>query len=517
MTPRALIYSLLPNACKELLQRMEASPLARRLARGAFWSFGGSLISRGLGLLSAILVGRILGREEFGELGIIQNTIGLFGALAGFGMGVTANKHVAEFKHIDPERAGRILGLASATAWISSGVMAIALVLAGPWLATYTLAAPRLGGLLQIGALLLLLGGINGAQTGALSGFEAFRAVARINLFSGIATFPLMLVGAVQWGVTGVVWALVASQGLSCLLCHFAVRAEAAKFQIRYRYGDWADEWTLFWSFSLPAVLTGVLNTFVSWAAGALVVNQPSGYSEIGIYNAALRVKQLPEVFLAMLIAPMLPILSEAYGKGDRRTFQQTLLLNFLLASLITVPVSLFQVAAPAVTLLPFGHAYQGRPDIVIWIMLHALMYGLLWPMGDTLISMGRMWMSFATNVLHAVVYGVSSWFLVPRYGAVGYAASLAFAYGISNIPCVVFLYREVPDVMRQLRWGLVAGTTGFLFLVCVVVFRELPMAWGVVVGLAAALGFMGLNYGLHGSDVLRFGRESGAAGATRS
>jgi len=47
-----------------------------------------------------------------GELGIIQNTIGMFGTLAGFGMGLTANKHVAEFKRTDPAPAERILGLA---------------------------------------------------------------------------------------------------------------------------------------------------------------------------------------------------------------------------------------------------------------------------------------------------------------------------------------------------------------------------------------------------------------------
>jgi len=103
-----------------------------RLAKGALWSLAGSLISRGLGLVSAILVGRMLGKQEYGELGIIQNTIGMFGTLAGFGMGLTANKYVAEFKRPEPARAGRIIALASATAWISSGIMAVVLIACGP-------------------------------------------------------------------------------------------------------------------------------------------------------------------------------------------------------------------------------------------------------------------------------------------------------------------------------------------------------------------------------------------------
>ncbi len=66
--------------------------LAARLARGAFWSLAGSLVARGAGLLTAIMVGRILGKDGFGELGLVQSTVGMFGTFAGFGMGLTANK-----------------------------------------------------------------------------------------------------------------------------------------------------------------------------------------------------------------------------------------------------------------------------------------------------------------------------------------------------------------------------------------------------------------------------------------
>ncbi len=76
---------------------MKSSTLGSRLTRGVIWSFTGSLVARGIGLVSAIFVGRVLGQEGFGELGIIQNTVGMMGALAGFSMGLTANKHIAEF------------------------------------------------------------------------------------------------------------------------------------------------------------------------------------------------------------------------------------------------------------------------------------------------------------------------------------------------------------------------------------------------------------------------------------
>ena len=484
-----------PEFVQTMWNRVEASPLGYRLAKGAFWSLAGSLISRGLGLISAIIVGRMLGKDDYGALGIIQNTIGMFGALAGFGMGLTANKHVAEFKRTDPARAGRIIGTASLLAWVSSGVMALALFLAAPWLAAHTLAAPRLAGLLQAGALLLLLGGVNGAQTGALSGFESFKEIARINLIAGLLSFPLMLLGVWQWGLAGVVWALIIVQLANCLLCYRAMRNEAARFQIPIRLGSTPVDRRLFWSFSLPAVLVGVLNSVAAWGASALVVNQIGGYGDMGIYNAALRVKTLPEMFLGMLIAPMLPILSESFGKGDRATFQRTLLFNFLLATLIIVPVSLVQAAAPALTTMPFGAQYQGHQAIVIWLMLYAVMYALMFPMGTILISMGEMWFSWLVNFLMAMVFAGTAWLLVPRYGAAGYAAASVIGYGCACLPCLVFLYRKLPDVMRFLHWGLLLLAVAALFIGCLFAKQFLPFSWSIFAGIAAAAGFLVINY----------------------
>jgi O-antigen/teichoic acid export membrane protein len=179
------------SACPEFLRgywdRIESSPLGLRLAKGAFWSLAGALISRGLALLASIIVARILGKEGFGELGIIQSTVGMFGVFAGFGLGMTATKYVAEFRTKNPERAGRVIALSNIVAIVSGGVMSLILVFLAPWLARSTLAAPHLTLFLQIAAGLLFLSALNGAQIGTLAGFEAFRTIAKVNFWAGIA------------------------------------------------------------------------------------------------------------------------------------------------------------------------------------------------------------------------------------------------------------------------------------------------------------------------------------------
>ena len=61
-----------------------------------FWTFAGTVISRGLMFVATVAVARILGKTAYGELGMIQSTVGMFSVFAGFGLGLTATKYVAE-------------------------------------------------------------------------------------------------------------------------------------------------------------------------------------------------------------------------------------------------------------------------------------------------------------------------------------------------------------------------------------------------------------------------------------
>ena len=161
------IHTYCPEILRPTLERIESSDVGYRLAKGAFWSMAGAVISRGLMLCASIFVARILGKNGFGELGMIQSTVGMFGVFAGFGLGLTATKHVAEFRQSAPDRAGRIIALSALVAVASGGLMALSLFIFAPWLAEHTINAPHLADVLRIGALILFITALICAQTGA--------------------------------------------------------------------------------------------------------------------------------------------------------------------------------------------------------------------------------------------------------------------------------------------------------------------------------------------------------------
>ena len=433
MTIKNWLLATTPHFLKPHWERLEASPLGYRLAKGAFWSLAGTLISRVLGLLSSILVARMLGKVGFGELGIIQSSIGMFGTFAGFGLGLTATKYIAEFRAKDSARAGRIITLSSLVSWATGGAMAALLFVLAPWLATHTLAAPHLDGLLRIGSLLLLLGAINGAQTGALVGFEAFRRIAYINVAAGIAAVPLMVGGTWWRGLEGALLGLVASQALNCWLNYCGLREEAGRVGVPLAWARSNWEWSVLWRFSLPAVLCGVLVGPVYWLCNILLVNQPDGYGQMGLFNAA------NQWFGALLLLPgilgqsALPVLSERLGVNDTAKAGQILGFYIKLNAGIAVPCVLLGSLASPYLMRMYGGDFTAAWPTLIVVLVTAGLLAIQTTVGQILVASGRLWLGASMNLGWALSF-LGLTFLLVSYGAFGLASARLLAYLLHGI-----------------------------------------------------------------------------------
>jgi O-antigen/teichoic acid export membrane protein len=484
------IRALLPTFLQDRITQVLASPIGGRLARGAFWSLLGTTLSKGCSTISWIIVGRLLGKESFGELSMVQNTVGLFGAAAGMGMGMAAAKYVAEYKKTDPARAGRFIGLASAATWVTSIALAIVLVALAPWLARETLNAPHLAPWLTLSSLLLLFSGIAGAQQGTLTGFESFKAIASINVIVGVTSFPMLLLGAIWGGVTGALWALIASAVLNCVLNFIHVRKQASAHHVEIRYRGCMSESRVFWDFNLPGMVNTVFSAAVVWAVGTMLVRHSSGFGDLGIYNAVQRMKLVPENIAAMLLAPMLPVLSDTFARKDMQAFGKTLIFSYTIATLTIVPIALLQIAAPWLTLVPYGPQYQGGEPVVLWVMLATITYALLWPMGSILISMGRIWFALAVGTIHNVLSLALAWWFIPRLGSAGLALATSIAFVVANVPCVILLQRSLPRLLPQVRWYQMTAIIVTTTIACDVAWRFLPRTQSTILGCITALAF---------------------------
>ena len=402
--------------------------LRGRFARGAVWSLIGALVSQGSTLAASVITARLIGREEFGEFGMIQSTVGMFGILAGMGLGLTATKYIAELRVKDPVRAGRIMALAIAVATITATVAVTALSVAAPWLAASTLNAAHLSTELRIAAGLLFVNALSGTQTGILAGFEAFRAIARVSLARGILTVPLTVPCVLLWHLRGAVLSLVAVAVVGLVLNHIAIRAECRNSGVPVRWKGFSTERFILWKFSLPAFLCGAMVSPAMWAANSILVNQRHGYSEMGVFSAANQWRMAIVFLPSLLSQPLLSMLSNLAAtdvRSFRRLLRANLYLNVGLSVSIAAPVVFFSSRI----MKAYGSDFSSGAPVLILLALATVISSVISVSAQAMASLDKLWWGFALNSAWALALLASTAPLVPRYGALGSAAAYLVSY----------------------------------------------------------------------------------------
>jgi O-antigen/teichoic acid export membrane protein len=419
-------------------KRLRESPTGKRLIRGASWSLIGALISRGLGIASSLIVARLLGKHGFGALGVIQSTVGMFQVFAGFALGLTATKYVSELKVSDPAKAGRILFLSLTTAVLIAGLISLMLATLAPWLAKNSLAAPQLAKTLRASSLMLFFGAVSGAQTGALVGFEKFKSMARINLTAGVAAFPLMIVATYWAGLEGAVLGLISSLILNCLLNQLALNSACREYGVpRVVKGIWHESRVL-WKFSLPAVLSGAMVGPALWLCSAMLVNQPGGYGEMGIYNAANQWRAAILFVPTVVETIILPICSSLRGEGNWGGYKKILLYNVYFNAIMTLGAAVVISLFGHLILRGYGRGFESGYTVLIVLCFSTALAATIGVSGQFIASEGRMWSGMFLNLIWAVSLTISAWLLINK-GALGLAWANFIAYTIHLITVGVF------------------------------------------------------------------------------
>lgn len=451
-----------------LLRRARAGPeAAGAFSRNAVWALAGASVARALSLVVAIVLARLLGGVGYGELSAVQATVWMFGSFASFGLGLTATKFVAEFRRSNPNRAGQVIGLSTVTSAVIALAVSAALFLLGPILARGALGAEGLGGMIRVASLLVFFGAVNGAQTGALVGLDAFSAMTRVTVIASLVSLATTVAGAVGAGLEGAIWGMVFGLATNVVLSAQAVQAEARRLGIVVTVAGCHREWRLLTAFSLPTALAEVMVGPITWVCATMLLNQRGGYAQFGLYSAVMRVKLLPEFLLGSLMLPLLPALTARLGGENQAGYGRTLGLAHAVAFAVMVPFAFLVALVPETALLPFGHDFLGHEAVVRWLMFQAVLVGLFQPMGSVLASINRMWFSLGYNLSWAAAFVCLSLFLVPRWLGTGLAAAFALSHLVTSIPAFMVVRRMCRPAMAGLTGGWLAVTTVPLFAAC--------------------------------------------------
>lgn len=464
--------------------------LRARFARASAWSMAGQLTAYALGVVSSALVGRALGVDGYGELGMIQSTVQMFGLFAGMSLGVTNTKHVAEFRDSDPQRAGRIMGLSLVVSVVSGMVvMALVLLLASP-LAAGTLANASLTVPLRIASSLLLLEAVIGTVSGALAGFEAFRAIAVATTARVVATFPLQVLGAYFFGLTGAATGLALGAVVGLLVYACALARVCKRNGCPALWRGLRREVPVLTGFSIPAYVAGVMVTPMIWIARIILVRylgSPEGYAQMGLFSAAWRFQDIITLLGSTVGAALLPLLASREGAESSRLASGNMLVSWSLGFFLLAPLMAF----PEVVGLFFGSGFAGPQLNATMVLAMYVTNIILYKQGLARVLTARalLWWGVLSNGVWAATLLLCTWWLV-RYGAVGLAGAFLIAY-VVNVAVFIPLYTGKKLVPRS---TIVSWEAAVIWLLLVVLsaasLLQWPWAWrGVLLAGCLATG----------------------------
>lgn len=399
-----------------------------RILTGYFWTIVSAVAAKLVAVVASYYIARSVGREVYGEFGILQNTINTLGVFAGFGIGVAATKYIAQYRHADREKASRILSINVLVSLVASGLLAIVVFLFASQIASI-IANPGLVGYLRIGSLTLFFASLNGAMSGVFAGLEKFKIISALAFITSLISSFMQCVLVNKFGLGGVICGILSAQCLVFLLSAILLKEELkiSKLYITF-YGLKAELKTLL-AFNIPSILGSIMVSPINWVCAAILVNQKGGYLEMGLFTAANQWR------LALLFIPMslgkvlLSILSNLNAEGNGAGSNRVLMYNIYVTACLSVLTFIFAILFGDYIMGAYGSGFEGSANVLMVLVAVAGLTAINSVIGTALQSKGLVWVGFGFNALWGIQLLAWSYFLCPKLGALGLALANLLSY----------------------------------------------------------------------------------------
>lgn len=394
----------------------ETAGLGRRMAKGAVWMILLRFAVRGTGLVSIIILARLLVPEDFGLLALAAMMVGWIEAMSELSFEITLVRN---------QKATRTQ---YDTVWtmkvIRGAAMAALLLLAAPFAAEY-FEEPRLKAVIQWLSLGVFVEGF--ANIGVVDFLKQFRFDKEFKYRIGVrlATFVITVSLAIVWRdywvlVVGTVSARFITVGLSYILSPYRPRVSLAVWREIFRFSKWLLINNILW--------------FVLRRADTMIIGKLIGVQTVGIYSVAHEIGNLPT---AAFIAPTRRAILPGYAKmvDDFDLLRQSFVNVFSLIVLIGFPsaVGLGLVADPLVRVV-LGPNWLAAIPLIGILVFYGFFNVLTAASGPLYLALGKPYILTAYVVAGSVLLVPTLIWSVDRYGAYGAAYAVTGVIGLISI-----------------------------------------------------------------------------------
>lgn len=417
--------------------------LDRRMAKGAVWTISTRIGVRLLGIVSMVVLARLLVPDDFGLVGLANMVVGILAVLTALGFDVVLiQNQQAERAHYD-------------TVWtltvIRNAAIAVFVVVFAPAVAAF-FEEPRLAEVLYWLALGTLIAGFGSVATvnfrKDLTFHKDFIFMVGAKLGMVMVSLPL----AFLWRdyralIAGTLAATVVS-----LLLGYAMAPYRPRFTLQ--------RWREIMDFSKWLLLNNVIG-FVYRSGDGLVIGKMIGTQALGLYSMANEIASLAS---AELLAPIRRALLPGYSKisDDPDALAKSFTNVFALALLFVAPMAagIGLVADPLVR-LALGDKWLEAIPLIQVLAVHGLISVLMAGSGPIYLAVGKPHLRTLVTTAGLVCLLPALYLGISQAGIVGAAWAVVVARGATvtvDLVMILRLLRLPPWRLLQVAWRSLLG-----------------------------------------------------------
>lgn len=401
--------------------------------KNVFWSLFGALLLRSQIIIVSIFIGRILMISEFGKLGLLRSTIGTFTIFASVGVGLGATKFISEAIAFENHNIFSWVKFSYTVTFYSAGFFGIITYLIADDVGKSLLNDSHFGNYIKLSALLIFLNCILSTQIGILNGFQSFRRIAVLNMYGSILAISLQFYFTWLYHINGFILASSFSCVIQAGLNHFVIRSFLKQSASIVKNKLSKSLKKAFLNFCVPAALSGLMVTPVSWYCNTILVKGQNGFKEMAFFDIANNWRMILIFIPSTISQVVLPNITAINNRLKLRNFLYfNMLLNGCIA-LVSCALLLF-LTIPLLKL--YGDQFITGQFTFKILIISSIFLAIGNVIAQLIAGKLKMWYGFAVNIIWAIAIILLSIYFIEhqKMGAEGLAWAYLISYFIHTI-----------------------------------------------------------------------------------
>ncbi|WP_180032133.1 oligosaccharide flippase family protein [Acinetobacter sp. YH12245] len=350
------------------------------LLNNTLWSTINHLLSRGVLMLSGILLAKYFLPKEFAIYSYYQMTVVMISSYAALGLGVAASKFFAEFSiNKNDKNIKNHISTLSGISVIMSLIVSFVIILLPNRLLDGGLDIP-----IYIFSISILLLGLNVIPNGAILGLEKYKEAAIISLINGFFCLAGVYLSIKYYNIYYSIYFFMIANFVQLIGLNFIINKNISDFNILERFLIKKKSIKDIFNFLGPLVLVSLLTAFSGWIIGRSLLEKYGEYI-FSVYSIGLQWFALALFLPGMISRVVLPRLIRSNSNNtDSRRF---LKISCIIALFFSLSILLFVYLFLETIINFYGEQYKEYKNIIILFLLIAVLYAPTNTLGNAIVA----------------------------------------------------------------------------------------------------------------------------------